>query len=931
MFTIQQICFTPLVMVLSLLLSRVSLAADFTKWSTQPSGSKPNAVDQQSITLTGANWVYAISPQQYENCEVAASVTISKAASQFEFFGSSWSAWPDPKFEDRGYEASMLLRGSADGSSGYRVQVSCKYQEVTLVRFPEGGYLRSIPWAIPQNKPLKLVASCAGNVIRVAIDGKEAIHYVDHNEIGLVGGHIGLGVSSGSEVTFGELSITSVDNVTIPKAEAYIPKFTSRKWLGGRTFVFDNNEPILQLHYEGDPSCFAKLMPGDKPRLAFDSHWGLENQGAFREAMVRWTAPMVSGEGDSVAVSWSAMHLKHRFETKSRLNVGYDAKRRVYTYDIDSELEVLPGEPFHFRYGFDFEHHTPLDPFRWQYLLIRDGKGQLRYRPLSPFDPGTLDDIATDSGLRVWHGRIGEKQRVAPAVEYMIPKDWKLPPKENDQSGGRALNTAVCAAFYDTGVSFAATTGQPGDRVHVRYRYTGYPADETTSLFSSAIVQDNPRIDPQHHFVFAGKQWPTIKFDDALALDKPWWGGRPFLSGHNARPTYDWISVDGKRVLRLGTTSYALAPIGPSPVEPGRYLVSATVKTENVHGPGGRIEILTLKKSDPDGNGFLKMDSANILSEDVRYFGAGSKDWRSESFVTEISPGSAGLALGLGNAGTGELMVAEIAFKRLPDTEVHIDSISKVSAELEVVKDAWWDLRMEEQNGLYVYNHGQSPHRVLELNNVSWKKDDTIAAILLEENGKDYPSYPLLGILDQNLRNPYQRSNYESVKHIANALGGGPHNRIDLSQGLTISAWVKPASQMGKSAHGGKGDIVGLGSRRFMMSLIGDKAPFILQARVNNKDRIDSSVSLQADRWYHVTMTAKPEHEGLRIRLFVDGEPVGEGTASLPTSELSVSDNIVLGAELYYLHDAYFRGSIGRVVVLTRELEPSEIRPLAKR
>ena len=44
--------------------------------------------------------------------------------------------------------------------------------------------------------------------------------------------------------------------------------------------------------------------------------------------------------------------------------------------DVQSELEVLPGAPFTFRYGYDFEHHTPLDPFRWQYLVVRCQEGK---------------------------------------------------------------------------------------------------------------------------------------------------------------------------------------------------------------------------------------------------------------------------------------------------------------------------------------------------------------------------------------------------------------------------------------------------------------------------------------------------------------------------------------------------------------------------
>ena len=127
----------------------------------------------------------------------------------------------------------------------------------------------------------------------------------------------------------------------------------------------------------------------------------MANQGAFKDADSKWTAPETSGGGASVKATWSARHVKDRFTTKSTLTVGFDAKRGTYTYDIESALEMLPGEPFHFRYGFDFEHHTPLDPFRWQYLVAMRRSGELYHRPVGPFDPGPQNDLEPYHGLRV--------------------------------------------------------------------------------------------------------------------------------------------------------------------------------------------------------------------------------------------------------------------------------------------------------------------------------------------------------------------------------------------------------------------------------------------------------------------------------------------------------------------------------------------------
>ncbi|MFM7036337.1 MAG: hypothetical protein ACKO2L_01310, partial [Planctomycetaceae bacterium] len=334
-------------------------------------------------------------PRSSSDCEFSVTFQVESAATQFEFFGSGWSAWPDPKFGDRGFEAGLLLRAADDGSSGYRLQFSSKYQECALVRFPDGGYLKSVPCVVKERTPITVRMRLSGNQLQVSVDGRELFQHHDRLEPGLSGEIAAVGVSSNARVSFSNAELRSIARQPAVAETPHPLKLTSRRWLGGRQFIFDDNQPILQLHHSGDPSMFARLRPDLRPQLTFDSHWGLENQGAYREAAVTWTEPEVAiaAAGQTASATWSAKHIGGRFTTSSRLTVGFDNARNTYTYDIDSELQMLPGPPFLFRYGFDFEHHTPLDPFRWQYLMIRGRDGELRYRPLAPFDPGPLDDI----------------------------------------------------------------------------------------------------------------------------------------------------------------------------------------------------------------------------------------------------------------------------------------------------------------------------------------------------------------------------------------------------------------------------------------------------------------------------------------------------------------------------------------------------------
>ena len=147
---------------------------------------------------------------------------------------------------------------------------------------------------------------------------------------------------------------------------------------------------------------------------------------------------------------------------------------------------------------------------------------------------------------------------------------------------------------------------------------------------------------------------------------------------------------------------------------------------------------------------------------------------------------------------------------------------------------------------------------------------------------------------------------------------------------LTLAAQVKPAAEMGKSSHGGRGDIIGYGARRFVLGLHGQKAPYQLAARINVNDSIVSTAKLDADRWQHVAMTAEPKDGQWLVRLYLDGQPVGEGQTKKFPSDSPIVPSLILGAEIFYFHDAYYRGLIGRTLVLHRVAGADDIATLAK-
>src|SRR5262249_53908048 len=141
-----------------------------------------------------------------------------------------------------------LLRAGKD--NGYRVQLSYRYQEIALVKFPEGGYVQSVPCAIKLKQPQRVAVVLSGNHVTVSVDGQDKIFFRDF-VLPLGKGRVGVGVSSGPKVVVENVALQPAPPLAPKSAEQkHEPNFHVRKWLGGRQWVFDGNEPILLLPVE---------------------------------------------------------------------------------------------------------------------------------------------------------------------------------------------------------------------------------------------------------------------------------------------------------------------------------------------------------------------------------------------------------------------------------------------------------------------------------------------------------------------------------------------------------------------------------------------------------------------------------------------------------------------------------------------------------
>ncbi|MEZ6089422.1 MAG: hypothetical protein R3C05_15605 [Pirellulaceae bacterium] len=931
-FDVRQIAFAlALVGIVTFESISTTTASDLTRWQAFPAQWKPVAISAKEATLHNSGWAYLIAPGEHANVDVSATFTINSAATQFGFFGSSWSAWPDPTYGDGGFEAGLLLRADEKCSQGYRVQVSHKYQHVALVRFPDGGYLRSVPCKVVANAPMELRASVSGNVLRVFVDGKEFIHYIDPIEPTSVAGHVGIGVSSAATVTFVEPAIVPIKTELTSIPQPHAERFTAKTWLGGRTWVFDGDEPILELHSVDDPSCFAKLKPGYKPQLTFDSHWGLENQGAFPEAASKWTAPVATGGGDSLQVTWSARNVNDRFTTHSTMLVGFDALEGRTLMTSKANLRSFPANRFIFAMALILNITRRSIRSTGSILspagevvnsIIAPSRRPIQGRNMI-WKP-TLASVSGMGGTTAifkWH-RLSSTRSIRLGTLERWPMAKRKP----------SVVIRLCAAFYDTGVAFESETSTPGTKVRVKYRYTGYPADEAESLFERSTIYVAPTLDPNHHYIFAD-EWPTLTFSQFVPMSQTWQYGRsPFMTGHNQRPTYELAKNCGAGsgyAMKLGPNSFGKAKLSKAgPLGKGRYIVTALVKSINTLGPGGRIEV---EATDAKSN--------KVLATAKHYIGNGTFEWRRQGFAFDLPEDATTLNVAFGNAGTGDFLITNVSFHKLNAGEsLPPDVLDKANDQPPATPSsplgAIADFRMLEGSGYHVLNHAGGDH--LEIVNLDWVVDEGRAALRFADNDKGRTAFHPAGYVGMHLFGNAQDFNYlaayrsyegrQTVPFAMGANGGivlgceryylhgafyrgligrtlilnktlttdevallandQPLTAVESPtdwKGLSIAAWIKPGMQLGRdNKHPGGGDIVGYGNRRYILKLLGtgsenNSAPYRLAARLNVNDGIQTQSLLHADHWYHVALTTALENGQRRMRLFIDGKPVADG------------------------------------------------------
>jgi hypothetical protein len=890
--------------------------ADLPAWTKLPKGLK---VKGGKATLQADEWSYLLTRAAYEDVRAELKFTVLEPARNFRTggHGGDWNAYKYHAYDDLGYEVGVLLRAKG-AESGYRVQLSTKYQEVALLKYPTGSFLRVVPCALKPKRPYALEVSARANEVVVKLDGKELISYADH-VLPLKKGHFGVGTSGSARVAYEAVKLTELPRKAPVPEKPHAPDFRVRSWRG-QDWVFDGAEPILLLFTPGMPyNQNVKLKPGFRPVLLWNADWGVSNGGELKDAVATLTQPEVEKKGVTLQLRWRGKNAKGIYETRTTMVIGYDPRRKTYTYDVDSSLEVF--KDFEFRYGFDFEHHTPLGPFYSKYLVVKNHDGKLHYRPVYPIDPGPISNLARKGGLRLWYGRTNEPVVIAsPAVEYDIPESEK-----------RQASTAVCACMYDTGIGFPPETARAGTRIAVRYRYTGYPPEEAERVFRSSTAYPMPSLDPNRHLIFA--EYPKTTFKDFLPLDRPWWGKRPFTSGPNRLPPRYYLEkktgFGSGYAMRLGPGGECAAslPTPEGPLPKGKYVVSAYARGDNLIGPGGYIDVLATDKQLVHGyTGGDVRTATKVLKTQRHHLGNGTFGWKRVGFVTEVPSGAAAIAVGLGNAGTGDVLFTDLEVRPLKEGEKPPEGVAARAAAPPPVKPppkgALADYRMEEGKGGYVHDHA-GRFGPLELHNVEWVKDGKRRALKFADHKEGRGERAADGSIAAYIfRQPYYREHSaNAVFALAGALGGGTEYKA-----FSLCVEAKPSAHMHRKPGYWGTDLVGLGGRALKLLVKDGKIGVLL----NFEEYVLTDVPAEPGKWVHLAVTGEAKgKEKLRVRIYVNGKLAREAV-SKKFSSLLLGNHLVVGAELYYLEHGFYGGLIGRLSAYGRALSAAEVAALAR-
>jgi len=505
---------------------------------------------------------------------------------------------------DGGYSAALIVRYEGP-KDYYRLAISPAYGDVALWK-PRCGFVARAPVELAEGEAHRVALEAAGRRIRAYLDGKQVLQYWDR-ALPIEGGRFGLGVYN-ARVSFSDLSVSSVEPAGKMPARPE-SRFTLKKWRGNE-WVFDREEPVVQLDRKALSLWNAKLLPGVRPVCYWELFWkqydGTHNYGNHLDSL-DWKG------GPKFNMQWVSHNevppkkfvelypeLKDReiarkparlFTVTGTMELGYDAQKESYLYDVHVGLKVDPGVYWKDTAdGLEYCNLIPYNvvgpavemgkdawPWWYQWAVIRAPDDHIYRHPIHhngirPVVP------KQDGGFYAYV----LNPDVNPVVEFDNPTDEWLKPY-----------AGLCNWAYDIHFRYRPYKSQEripsGTEFRAHYRVWGARQELASKWMDESELHPNFRTDREYAVFVRGLN--DFKKGRKYAEPHPEWAWRGTWDkkvGHNDHFS---LRIENKEP-KLSTAGYEGGPSFFMPrYENGAYECSAWIRTENVKGKGATVYV----------------------------------------------------------------------------------------------------------------------------------------------------------------------------------------------------------------------------------------------------------------------------------------------------------------------------------------------------
>ncbi|MHB9023371.1 MAG: hypothetical protein ACYC7E_04240 [Armatimonadota bacterium] len=516
---------------------------------------------------------------------------------------------------------------------------------------PAGGFLQVVPFCSKPFAWRRVKIVTAGPVIEVWVDGELVIHYRD-TVAPVTAGRYGIGVFGEQFYRFKDIRqsantrVLPAEQATYPGKEA--PHFRLGYFLR-QQFLFCNNEPIGRIDPATSLIHEVRLRSGYKPLTMIGLHWDQYN-GPRNTVDVKeeWTVEKTNGP--EFAARYRFRNPGSNVYCNGRLTVSYDPRRETYLWELDTTVEVAPGQTWkydHFGLSFadpvPYDHIPPavevVDPWqcRYEWIVFQAPDGNYYRHPMLHNHVPPIPDqmkYKSDGGLAVlMHDPLGNLALEFDFDPALRPAWWLCP---------WAYDIHFLINPYEKGYEIPG-----GTQHHVKFRYLSVHGEEAQRIFDASTVHPYFATLPDR-LIFTGGV-------NTFALTKPctepqaeyfWDGGeRDEEVGHDDHYSLRLCNDDP------GTKQCSAVGIGGSNFmgrfTSRRYRLTGWIRTRGVQGNGAAL--------------FARSGENTAYSQRV----SGDSEWTKVEIETELLYSILMASIGVELDGTGTAWLDDFLLERL--------------------------------------------------------------------------------------------------------------------------------------------------------------------------------------------------------------------------------------------------------------------------